>query len=51
MQNVDHNIGLCEKRHFLPKMGKNRINCDHNIDPGSEDRTLNILRDTISISR
>jgi hypothetical protein len=35
MQNVDHNIGFWEKRHFFRrKLTQITENCDHNIDPG-----------------
>jgi hypothetical protein len=35
MQNVDHNIGFWEKRHFFRrKLSQIAENCDHNIDPG-----------------
>jgi hypothetical protein len=34
MQNYDHNIVFFRKTaNILPKIVKNRRNCDHNIDP------------------
>jgi hypothetical protein len=36
MQNLDHNIGFCEKRQFFRrKLSKIAENCDHNIGPRS----------------
>jgi hypothetical protein len=38
MQTFYHNIGFWEKRQFFwQKLSKIAENCDHNIDPGSDE--------------
>jgi hypothetical protein len=33
LQNLNHNYGFQEKRHFCRKLAKVADNCDYNIDP------------------